>query len=167
MWQCSPEKLLWSLLFLFSLSICPAYSVLLHLNDLEFLCSASLARRLYIRKGTGVGAFGKVYGDKKRRGTLPGHFCKASRGVIRGCLIQLEKVRFSSPHILRRTCGACSLHSLWQAGSREHSRCSSDGAVVEQIGVVSKCEKGGGREISLQGRQDCDRIATEVYNSKQ
>mmetsp|Transcript_24001 Transcript_24001/g.57280 ORF Transcript_24001/g.57280 Transcript_24001/m.57280 type:complete len:146 (-) Transcript_24001:99-536(-) len=95
-------------------------------EDWFYVRCASLARRLYIRKGTGVGAFGKVYGDKKRRGTLPGHFCKASRGVIRGCLIQLEK-----------------------------------------IGVVSKCEKGGGREISLQGRQDCDRIATEVYNSKQ
>ena len=54
--------------------------------------TASLARRLYIRQGTGVGAFAKVYGTKQRRGTLPGHFAKASRGIIRSCLKQLEKV---------------------------------------------------------------------------
>jgi len=54
--------------------------------------TASLARRLYVRQGTGVGAFSKVYGAKKRRGTLPGHFCRSSRGVIRNCLKQLQKV---------------------------------------------------------------------------
>ncbi len=54
--------------------------------------TASLARRLYVRQGTGVGAFSKVYGNKKRMGTRPGHFCRASKGVIRNCLKQLMKV---------------------------------------------------------------------------
>eukprot|EP00286_Rhodomonas_abbreviata_P023570 CAMPEP_0181312016 /NCGR_PEP_ID=MMETSP1101-20121128/13462_1 /TAXON_ID=46948 /ORGANISM="Rhodomonas abbreviata, Strain Caron Lab Isolate" /LENGTH=146 /DNA_ID=CAMNT_0023418819 /DNA_START=54 /DNA_END=494 /DNA_ORIENTATION=- len=95
-------------------------------EDWFYVRCASLARRLYIRQGTGVGGFAKVYGDKKRRGTLPGHFCKASRGIVRQCLIQLEN-----------------------------------------IGVVQKMAKGGGRCVTVQGRQDCDRIATEIYGSKQ
>jgi ribosomal protein S19E (S16A) len=45
-----------------------------------------------VRQGTGVGAFSKVYGNKKRMGTRPGHFCRASKGVIRNCLKQLMKV---------------------------------------------------------------------------
>merc|ERR1712216_1103828 len=61
-------------------------------EDWFYIRCAALARRLYVRQGTGVGGFSKVYGDKKRRGTLPGHFCRASRGIIRGCLQQLEKI---------------------------------------------------------------------------
>mmetsp|Transcript_84862 Transcript_84862/g.226435 ORF Transcript_84862/g.226435 Transcript_84862/m.226435 type:complete len:117 (-) Transcript_84862:215-565(-) len=90
--------------------------------------SASLARRLYIRQGTGVGAFAKVYGTKQRRGTLPGKFAKASRGIIRSCLKQLEKV-----------------------------------GVVEQIkGTEGKAK---GRRVTVKGRQDCDRIANELFQS--
>ena len=63
-------------------------------EDWYYIRCASLARRLYVRQGTGVGAFSKVYGSKKRRGTLPGHFCRASRGVIRSCLKALVKVFF-------------------------------------------------------------------------
>merc|ERR1712216_586128 len=61
-------------------------------EDWFYIRCASLARRLYVRQGTGVGAFSKVYGAKKRRGTLPGHFCRSSRGVIHNCLKQLMKV---------------------------------------------------------------------------
>lgn len=56
------------------------------------LLAASLARRLYCRQGTGVGGFAKVYGDKQPRGQCPGRFKTASRGLIRSCLQQLEKV---------------------------------------------------------------------------
>uniref|UniRef100_A0A7S0DUU9 40S ribosomal protein S19 n=1 Tax=Hanusia phi TaxID=3032 RepID=A0A7S0DUU9_9CRYP len=88
---------------------------------------AALARRLYVRQGTGVGGFSKVFGGKKRRGTLPGHFTRASRGVIRKALQQLEK-----------------------------------------IGVLEKMpEKDGGRRITQQARGDLDRIAIEIYASKQ
>ena len=81
-----------------------------------------------MRQGTGVGAFSKVYGAKKRRGTLPGHFCRSSRGVIRGCLKQLQK-----------------------------------------IGVLEAMPEGkkGGRRLTKQGQQDCDRIAKEIWESKQ
>ncbi|EKX43885.1 small subunit ribosomal protein S19e, cytoplasmic [Guillardia theta CCMP2712] len=53
---------------------------------------AALARRLYVRQGTGVGGFSKVFGGKKRRGTLPGHFTRASRGILRKALQELENI---------------------------------------------------------------------------
>lgn len=97
-------------------------------EDWFYIRCASLARRLYVRQGTGVGAFSKVYGAKKRRGTLPGHFCRASRGVIRSCLKQLQKV-----------------------------------GVLEPMPEGKK----GGRRVTKQGQQDCDRIAKEIFESKQ
>mmetsp|Transcript_18923 Transcript_18923/g.27844 ORF Transcript_18923/g.27844 Transcript_18923/m.27844 type:complete len:158 (+) Transcript_18923:56-529(+) len=97
-------------------------------EDWFYIRCASLARRLYVRQGTGVGSFSKVYGAKKRRGTLPGHFCRASRGVIRNCLKQLQKV-----------------------------------GVLEAMPEGKK----GGRRVTKQGQQDCDRIAKEIWESKQ
>merc|ERR1712216_863816 len=80
-------------------------------EDWYFIRCASLARRLYVRQGT-----------------LPGHFCRSSRGVIRGCLKQLQK-----------------------------------------IGVLEAMPEGkkGGRRLTKQGQQDCDRIAKEIWESKQ
>mmetsp|Transcript_3539 Transcript_3539/g.8891 ORF Transcript_3539/g.8891 Transcript_3539/m.8891 type:complete len:109 (-) Transcript_3539:491-817(-) len=94
-------------------------------EDWYYVRCASLARRLYCRQGTGVGGFAKVYGDKQPRGQCPGRFKTASRGLIRSCLQQLEK-----------------------------------------IGVVEKLAKGG-RKVTLQGQQDCDRIAAEIYAKSQ
>lgn len=37
--------------------------------------------------------------------------------------------------------------------------------LVAQVGVVEKMDKSvGGRKVSRQGQQDCDRIATEIWN---
>ena len=53
--------------------------------------AASLARKVYLRQGVGVGAFRKQYGGRnKRKGAVPEHFAKASGGLIRHILIQLE-----------------------------------------------------------------------------
>ena len=44
-----------------------------------------------MRQGIGVGAFRKHYGGRnKRKGAVPEHFAKASGGLIRHILIQLE-----------------------------------------------------------------------------
>ena len=61
--------------------------------DWFYVRAASVARKLYIRSGTGVGAFRKVYGGKNRRGTCKSRFSKASGNVIRTVLKQLEAIK--------------------------------------------------------------------------
>eukprot|EP00386_Alphamonas_edax_P009437 GDKI01031049.1.p2 GENE.GDKI01031049.1~~GDKI01031049.1.p2 ORF type:complete len:162 (-),score=65.82 GDKI01031049.1:132-617(-) len=61
-------------------------------SDWLYVRTASLARRIYIRPGVGVGGFKKCYGQKKGHGVTPGHFSTASGKVIRFCLQQLEKM---------------------------------------------------------------------------
>lgn len=59
---------------------------------------AALARRVYLRQNTGIGAFAKHFGTRKRRGTKPNHHADASRGIIRSCLTQLEKLGVIGKH---------------------------------------------------------------------
>eukprot|EP00518_Triparma_eleuthera_P004765 CAMPEP_0182464006 /NCGR_PEP_ID=MMETSP1319-20130603/8169_1 /TAXON_ID=172717 /ORGANISM="Bolidomonas pacifica, Strain RCC208" /LENGTH=151 /DNA_ID=CAMNT_0024663607 /DNA_START=8 /DNA_END=463 /DNA_ORIENTATION=- len=58
--------------------------------DWYYIRAASIARKVYLRRSTGVGALQKVYGSKKRRGTRTNHFAVASGGVIRHILHNLE-----------------------------------------------------------------------------
>lgn len=53
---------------------------------------ASMARKLYMKPGRGVGEFRKVYGGRKRRGSKPSHRGKASSGPLRKALQELEKL---------------------------------------------------------------------------
>ncbi|KAI6241401.1 hypothetical protein M3Y99_00368100 [Aphelenchoides fujianensis] len=62
--------------------------------DFFYVRSASLARHLYFRKPVGVGAFRKVYGGNRRRGSRPNHFSKASGSVIRKALQALEQINW-------------------------------------------------------------------------
>jgi len=61
-------------------------------EDWYYIRSASLARKVYLRKGTGVGAFRKVYGGGANLGVHKSHFAKASGNVIRSCLSNLETI---------------------------------------------------------------------------
>merc|ERR1712071_426082 len=61
-------------------------------NDWYYVRCAAIARRMYIRPGTGVGGLTKIFGGNDRRGVRPGRFQKSSAGVIRHCLQQLEKM---------------------------------------------------------------------------
>merc|ERR1712113_930006 len=60
-------------------------------EDWYYVRAASIARKVYLRKETGVGALRKVYGGAERRGVRPSHFCKGSGGLIRHILQDLEK----------------------------------------------------------------------------
>lgn len=53
---------------------------------------ASIARKIYIHGGIGTGEFRKVYGVRKRRGMKPSRSSKASGGLIRNALQQLERL---------------------------------------------------------------------------
>ncbi|KHN72776.1 40S ribosomal protein S19S [Toxocara canis] len=66
--------------------------------DWYYVRTASVARRLYIRSPTGVGALRRVYGGNKRRGVTPNHFGKASGSVIRKALQTLEAIKWVEKH---------------------------------------------------------------------
>lgn len=55
-----------------------------------FFSIASMARKIYIRNGIGVGGFQKIYGGRRRNGAAPPHFCKSSGAVARHILQQLK-----------------------------------------------------------------------------
>ena len=60
--------------------------------DWLYVRSASMVRKIYIRGGIGVGAFKKVYGSQKRRGTCKKVFMKSSGKICRYILQQLEEM---------------------------------------------------------------------------
>jgi small subunit ribosomal protein S19e len=53
---------------------------------------ASMARKIYLRGGLGVGAFRRIYGGSKRNGSRPPHFCKSSGSIARHILQQLKEL---------------------------------------------------------------------------
>jgi hypothetical protein len=54
--------------------------------------AASMARKIYLRGGLGVGSFRRIYGGSKRNGSRPPHFCKSSGAVARHILKQLANM---------------------------------------------------------------------------
>ena len=60
-------------------------------GDFWYTRSASILRRLYIDNEAGVQRLRTYYGGRKKSGTHPRHFYRASGSVIRKILQQLEK----------------------------------------------------------------------------
>ncbi|KAI3761289.1 hypothetical protein L1987_51701 [Smallanthus sonchifolius] len=60
--------------------------------DWYYIRAASMARKIYLRGGLGVGAFQRIYGGRKRNGSAPPHFCKSSGGVSRHILQRLQSM---------------------------------------------------------------------------
>merc|ERR1719428_1910578 len=60
--------------------------------DWLYVRTASIVRKVYIRNGTGVGGFRKVYGGQFRRGTMTKVFAKGSGKIVRYILQQLEEM---------------------------------------------------------------------------
>ncbi|CAH9139252.1 unnamed protein product [Cuscuta epithymum] len=61
--------------------------------DWYYIRAASMARKIYLRGGLGVGAFQRIYGGNKRNGTRPRHFCKSSGAIARHILQQLQAMQ--------------------------------------------------------------------------
>ncbi|RDX78609.1 40S ribosomal protein S19-1 [Mucuna pruriens] len=60
--------------------------------DWYYVRAASMARKIYLRGGLGVGAFQRIYGGSKRNGSRPPHFCKSSGAIARHILQQLQNM---------------------------------------------------------------------------
>ncbi|XP_073018884.1 small ribosomal subunit protein eS19z [Primulina eburnea] len=58
--------------------------------DWYYIRAASMARKIYLRGGVGVGGFRRIYGGSKRNGSRPPHFCKSSGSIARNILQQLQ-----------------------------------------------------------------------------
>lgn len=61
--------------------------------DWWYVRAASVARHIYLRKGTGVGGLKKKYGGSKNRGNRPSHHKDASGSVARKVMQALEKIK--------------------------------------------------------------------------
>lgn len=61
--------------------------------DWYYIRAASIARKVYLTKHTGIGALKKAYGGAARRGVHRQHFQQASGGLIRHILHQLEEMK--------------------------------------------------------------------------
>ncbi|KAL5987346.1 Protein component of the small (40S) ribosomal subunit [Asimina triloba] len=61
-------------------------------SDWYYIRAASIARKIYLRQGIGVGGFQKIYGGRQRNGSRPPHFCKSSGSIARHILQQLQKM---------------------------------------------------------------------------
>merc|ERR1712159_765460 len=59
-------------------------------EDWFHIRAASIARKIYLRPGCGIGALRHWYGGCHRRGTRTSRHATASGAVIRNCLKQLE-----------------------------------------------------------------------------
>ena len=59
--------------------------------DWYYVRAASIARKIYLKQGIGIGKFRKIYGSTYRKGTRTEHFSKVSGGLIRHICQQLEK----------------------------------------------------------------------------
>ncbi len=62
-------------------------------DDWYYIRAASIARKVYLRPGLGVGQLRKWYGGRNSPGVRTGHFRKANAGIIRSVLIQLEGMK--------------------------------------------------------------------------
>jgi small subunit ribosomal protein S19e len=62
-------------------------------DDWYYIRAASVARKVYLRPGVGVGTLRKWYGGNFRNGTRSEHFRKANAGIIRSVLLQLENMK--------------------------------------------------------------------------
>lgn len=58
--------------------------------DWYYTRAASIARKIYLNSGLGVGALARWYGKATRNGGKPSHHHYASRAVIRHALIQVR-----------------------------------------------------------------------------
>ena len=74
------------------------YCDVFHEYSLNYYClcvSATVARKIYLREGTGVGALKKRLGGAYRRGSQPKIHRDASGGIIRYAMLTLDDLQIT------------------------------------------------------------------------
>ena len=63
--------------------------------DWYYVRAAAVARKVYLRQGTGVGALKKRFGGSYRRGAAPEKHQDAAGGLIRAILLNLDQLNIT------------------------------------------------------------------------
>mmetsp|Transcript_1146 Transcript_1146/g.1157 ORF Transcript_1146/g.1157 Transcript_1146/m.1157 type:complete len:149 (+) Transcript_1146:26-472(+) len=63
--------------------------------DWYYIRAAAVARKIYLRQGTGVGALKKRFGGSYRRGALPNIHQDAAGGIIRSIILSLDELKIT------------------------------------------------------------------------
>lgn len=74
-------------------------------GDWYYIRMASVARRIYVNEGLGVGALARAYGGPYRPSVKPQKHVKASRKVLRHVLSQLQNLDILETQIMENTQG--------------------------------------------------------------
>lgn len=100
---------------------------------------ASIARHIYIKKGTGIGALNKFYGGRnRRRGHRPEKHSDASGSVNRKAVQALEKMK------------------ILESDKRGYRSFFSLSIVPAHLPLCS------GRKVTTLGQRELDRIANQI-----
>ena len=99
--------------------------------DWYYVRAAAVARHIYLRPNTGVGALRRVYGGAKNNGTRPSHFVKGSASVARKVLQSLEGMKL----VETSTDGG---RKLTSTGRRDMDRCLLYTSPSPRDGLLSR-----------------------------
>ena len=66
--------------------------------DWFYIRAASVARKVYLRPGTGVVGLTHVYGGASQSGVRKSHHCRSAHGLIRNIMKQLETQGLMQSH---------------------------------------------------------------------
>ena len=93
--------------------------------DWYYVRCAAVVRHIYIRSPIGVGSVTKIFGSRKRNGTMPAHFCRSAGSLARKSLQSLEALKLieKSPDGGRK---------LTQQGRRDLDRIAAQVKVLER-----------------------------------
>ncbi|CAI5939709.1 unnamed protein product [Closterium sp. NIES-65] len=119
--------------------------------DWYYIRAASMARKVYLKPGVGVGAFKKIYGGPKNNGSRPSHFCRSSGSVARHVLQQLESIGIVEQD-------ANGGRRITSDGQRDLDRIAGRAAAA----AVEASDKMQGAEVSKQVQQMVEFIRQEA-----
>ena len=139
----------------------------------EFCNSASMARKIYLRGGIGVGAFRRIYGGSKRNGSRPPHFCKSSGSIARHILQQLQTMNIIEldskgwvPFALNGFILTCNRDSGWLESNvlGIYIICLNTWSIwKKKIGIFLNFSfRTRGRRITSSGQRDLDQVAGRI-----
>jgi len=98
--------------------------------DWYFVRAASVARRVYLHNGIGVGAIRSYYGNRGNRGNRPSHHVDGSGSVARNVLKSLEKIKI----VEKDTNGG---RRITTEGQRELDRIATDVANKQKAALAA------------------------------